>query len=499
MTSRVQTLRSSTTGNVPVAGTRQPGELWVNFADFQAGFIDASRNAQRLVAVRYFQTTANYAAGDIVVQAGAIWVANGAITAGAFNASNWSKVASDSDIASSVASYLPLAGGTLTGALVLAADPGAALGAATKQYVDNKAISAGVGVFLPLAGGTLTGPLVLPGNPAAPLQAVPKQYVDALPVAMNVNRIINGDMRINQRNAAISGAAGGYIVDRWAYGTAAAVGTAQGVATAAMAPNGFPYCLNFTSSSAHVSVAIDSFFFYQNIEADMISDFAWGTANAQPVTLSFWVNATVAGTYSGAINNLPSPPTRCYPFSFTVPVGWTKVIINIPGDTAGTWVMSGNAGGVGVKFDLGSGTTFRGPAGAWVNGNFNGVTGAAQVTATNGAVMQITGVKLEVGSVATPFNRQTMAKSMADCQRYYYSGPYLSAGYNTASGVVYQEHALPVTMRATPTITFPTSTPSNSSALNTSGINLSNFNTQYNVTATGGSLYNFTITASAEI
>ena len=84
MTSRVQTLRSSTTGNTPASGTRQAGELWLNFADFQLGMIDASRNAQKLVAVRYFQTTANYSAGDMVVQAGALYIANGSITAGAF-------------------------------------------------------------------------------------------------------------------------------------------------------------------------------------------------------------------------------------------------------------------------------------------------------------------------------------------------------------------------------------------------------------------------------
>ena len=98
MANRVQTLRSSTTRNVPATGTRQPGELWTNFPDLQIGVIDASQVAQKFVAVRYFSTLANYVADEIVVQAGAIWIANGAITAGVFNASQWTKIASTADV-----------------------------------------------------------------------------------------------------------------------------------------------------------------------------------------------------------------------------------------------------------------------------------------------------------------------------------------------------------------------------------------------------------------
>ena len=159
MTTRGQILRSSVTGNIPAAGTRQPGETWVNFPDLQLGVIDTGRNAQKLLAVRVFSTSANYAIGDFVVQAGALYVANSAVTAGAFNASKWNKIVVVGDLAT--LPYLPIAGGTLTGPLLLAADPSAALGAATKQYVDTKA-----GLYLPLAGGTLTGALTLVGAPS---------------------------------------------------------------------------------------------------------------------------------------------------------------------------------------------------------------------------------------------------------------------------------------------------------------------------------------------
>ena len=133
MTTRVQALRSSNTGAVPAAGTRLPGELWTNFPDLQMGVIDGSKTAQKLVAVRYFSASANYATGDFVIQAGVLYAAKAAITAGAFNSTQWTRIGAATDAGGP---YLPIAGGTLTGALVLAADPGAALGAAT-QFRDN--------------------------------------------------------------------------------------------------------------------------------------------------------------------------------------------------------------------------------------------------------------------------------------------------------------------------------------------------------------------------
>ena len=148
--------------------------MWLNFADKQIGLIDTTKTAQPMVAVRFFSTSANYASGDFVVQAGGIWVANASITAGAFNPGQWRELAYLTDI--TAAPFLPLAGGTLTGALTLNADPGAALGAATKQYVDGKVSAA---PYLPLAGGTMTGLVTLSGPPTIPLHAATKAYVDS--------------------------------------------------------------------------------------------------------------------------------------------------------------------------------------------------------------------------------------------------------------------------------------------------------------------------------
>jgi hypothetical protein len=164
MTGRVQSLRSSVAGNRPTG--RQPGELYVNWPDAQLGVINASNAAQDLIAVRFFSTLTSYSIGDCAVQAGAIYVAKSAVTAGAFNATQWTKIATADDIAL----YMPKAGGAFTGAVTLAADPTVALGAVTKQYSDTK---------LALAGGTLTGALVLAANPTLALGAATKQYADA--------------------------------------------------------------------------------------------------------------------------------------------------------------------------------------------------------------------------------------------------------------------------------------------------------------------------------
>ena len=108
------------------------------------------------------------------------------------------------------------------------------------------------------------------------------------------------------------------------------------------------------------------FNFIQPIEADMVSDFAWGSASAQPVTLSFWVNSNLTGTFlAAAIRNLPVPPTRSYPFTFSIPVAnsWTKIVLTIPGDTAGPWVLQWQCcSGAYLTFDLGNGVrTFADP------------------------------------------------------------------------------------------------------------------------------------------
>jgi hypothetical protein len=339
---------------------------------------------------------------------------------------------------------------------------------ATWTWDGVKWTAAGLNVaYLPLRGGTMLGPLVLEADPTAPLEPVTLQMFDRYPM-IGDSRIINGDMRIDQRNAGASGSGTStYTIDRWYYSsTQPAKGTWGRNVNAVASPPGFPYYWGFQSSSTYVLTATDNFFVRQYIEADMVSDFAWGTPNAQPVTLSFWAYSNQTGTFSGSIVLVPAG-TRSYPFQFSIPVAntWTKITITIPGDTAGAWSMSGSGASVGLLFNLGSGTNSLGPANVWATAFYAGATGSVQVAATNAATFYVTGVKLEIGTVATPYNRQSLAKSMADCQRYFEksfssavgsplalnTGEMFGISHNS-SGIYRAEVPFKVTKRAAPTI-----------------------------------------------
>jgi hypothetical protein len=279
----------------------------------------------------------------------------------------------------------------------------------------------GSGVYVPLAGGAMTGNLSAPGIIA--------------PQVLGDNLIINGDMRIDQRNCGAAGTATGFSVDRWNFSQSVA-SKLRFQQVAGPAALGFPYCLQFTSLSAYAPVAADVFTVYQSIEADLASDLAWGTPGAQPATFSFYAASSIAGTFGGCVKNYTSAaPFRTYPFTFTLAANtWTYVTIPIPGDTAAGWTLSGNGGGVYAQFDLGSGSTYQGPPGAWAATNYIGSSGTTNLVATNGAYLAFTGVKLEVGTVATPYNRQSPAKSLADCQRYFERSYDLGTLTGTATG-----------------------------------------------------------------
>jgi hypothetical protein len=279
--------------------------------------------------------------------------------------------------------------------------------------------------------------------------------------AIGDNRIINGDMRIDQRNNGASGTVPGYTVDRWTYySTSGGKGSWGRNLNAVTGPPGFPYYLGFQASTTFTPGSSDIFSFTQYIEADFISDLAWGTPNAQPAVLSFWARSSLTGTFGGVVSPY-SGFTRSYPFSFFLPNAntWTKITIPILADTGGAWSLSGNSGSISINFDLGCGPTYHGPAGVWTSTGYYSATGAVSVVGTNAAVWYVTGVKLEIGSVATPFNRQSPTKSMADCQRYFtkFGAPNVTfpgSGFVQSATIAQISVAMPVRMRANPAISY---------------------------------------------
>ncbi len=272
------------------------------------------------------------------------------------------------------------------------------------------------------------------------------------------NRIINGQMQIDQRNAGASGTANAYTVDRWGYyGTQSSKGTWQQNAGSVTPPVGFTNYLGFTSSSAYSVTSTDNFVFYQSIEGFNFADLGFGTANAKTITLSFWARSSLTGTFGGVFANYAF--SRCYPFTYTISSAntWTQISITIAGDTSGTWVGATNAGTATLQFGLGTGSAFSGTAGAWSSTNYQSATGATSVVGTDGATLFLTGVQLEVGSTATSFDYRPYGTELALCQRYYYlhaSGnnyPVMGAASFTTSdarGVV----NFPVTMRTDATL-----------------------------------------------
>ena len=280
------------------------------------------------------------------------------------------------------------------------------------------------------------------------------------------NRIINGDMRIDQRNAGaavtINNPADLYTLDRFA-----AIGqSGDGVFTVArstVAPAGFTNSLLATVTTADASIGASQLYdINQFIEGFNVADLGWGAAGAATVTLSFWVRSSVTGTFGGALRN--GSFNRSYPFTYSVSAAntWEYKTITVAGDTTGTW-GTGNGIGLAVTWSLGDGSSRLSTAGAWAAGNFAGATGQTNPISTNGATFYITGVQLEAGSVATPFERRPYGTELALCQRYFikyggtaayeYMTPY---GITYIPGSNYVTSIFPVEMRSAPTVAFST-------------------------------------------
>jgi len=353
------------------------------------------------------------------------------------------------------------------------------------------------------------------------------------------NRIINGAMVIDQRNAgaSVTPTDNQYLLDRWSAGASAASKyTVQQNAGSVTPPVGFSNYLGVTSSSAYSISNSDYFYVVQKIEGYNFADLGWGTANAKTVTLSFQVYSSLTGTFGGAFRN--SAANRSYPFSYSISVAntWTTISVTVAGDTTGTWVGATNGIGVYVDFGLGVGSTYSATAGTWATGNYVSATGETSVVGTSGATFYITGVQLEVGSSATGYEYRQYGQELALCQRYFetnffntavptnnYAQPInLTVGSNTYGGgaganqqqlgqVFYK-----VTKRANPTLSIYSVTSSTLTAVS-NGYSLADFaansgkinfsdangfsiynNTGSNIT-TGGFAVSFNFGASAEL
>ena len=307
------------------------------------------------------------------------------------------------------------------------------------------------------------------------------------------NRIINGAMVIDQRNAgaAVTLSSDLYVIDRFACRAMTSLtSTAQQSSTV---PAGFSKSLLYTVGTGATASAGDRNTIAQAIEGFNTADLGWGAAGAATVTLSFWVRSSVTGTFGGALAN--GTLARSYPFTYTISVANTfeYKTITVAGDTSGTWATT-NSAGIYVWFDMGCGATYLGTAGAWAGADYRGATGDTKLVATTGATFYITGVQLEKGSTATAFDYRDYGRELIMCQRYYQSSAYASTSYPSSGGYARAYVSFPVPMRVSPTMTF-TDLASGGSSLATGSYTNGYFNTYQSLSASGAGTFSWTATS----
>jgi hypothetical protein len=289
------------------------------------------------------------------------------------------------------------------------------------------------------------------------------------------NRIINGAMVIDQRNAgaAVTVTIGAYSVDRWLpQENNGSTVTAQQSTTV---PSGFTNSLLLTASTGATSASGEVARLQQRIEGFNWSDLGYGAAGAKTVTVSFWVRSSVTGTYCFGFMN--SAQNRAYASEYSISVAdtWEYKTITIAGDTSGTWLTT-NGIGILCLWDLGSGSDFNQSAGSWSGTNDWKTSNQVDWVGTTGATFYITGVQLEVGSTATSFDYRPYGTELALCQRYFEKSVSIDTAILTntvatfygnmqssiANGIWYLTIPFKVTKRAAPTVTtYPYTTASN--------------------------------------
>ena len=236
----------------------------------------------------------------------------------------------------------------------------------------------------------------------------------------NRNMIINGAAVIDQRNggSSVTPTSSAYTLDRWLANVTAA--SKYSVQQSTVAPDNFTNSFLITSTSAYTPVSGDYMSFQTRIEANNIAHVGWGSSAAKTVTLSFWVRSSLTGTFGGSFY-FPASTVRTHPFSYTINSAntWEYKTVNIVGDTVTNTAPTGNNLYVIVQWALGAGSTYQTGTSGWQNGNYVAPSGVVDLVATSGATLYITGVQLEVGEQATPFEHRSFGDELARCQRYY--------------------------------------------------------------------------------
>ena len=276
------------------------------------------------------------------------------------------------------------------------------------------------------------------------------------------NLIINGAMNLDERNNGneVVPSSDDYTLDRFRYNASQASKLkVQQNAQAITPPSGFSNYLGVTVNATHTVASTDNFFLTYFVEGYDSAHLDFGKSTAKTVTLSFYVQSSLTGTFSGSIVN--SAENRAYPYTYTINTAdtWERKTITIAGDTSGTWIGATNGKGLMLTFSLGMGSNFTGTAGQWNGSQDFGATGETVKLVENASAQwKMTGLQLEVGSQATPFEHRSFGEELSACQRYYWefnasddtSFIYASATYGASNNRLTVQN--PVTLRAKPSV-----------------------------------------------
>ena len=283
----------------------------------------------------------------------------------------------------------------------------------------------------------------------------------------NRNKIINGEFRINQRNHSGSAGHNTYTLDRWKYARSANTEFSQTQST--VTPDGFANSVHMDCIGANGSTGGGDYAYWRyHIEGQDLQDLCKGTSAAKPFTLSFYFKSDITGTFAISIQDQNS---RMCNANYTVSnTNWNRYIITIPADTTGA-IADSNAAGLEVQFWLIAGSSHTSGSAVHTWGAYSASSVATGHTAnivSTSHNLYLTGVQLEVGSVATPFEHRTIADELARCQRYcvQYNSNNANRDYIMPAKVsdgddAYTAWQTPVATRTT----YPTISVSNSSHL----------------------------------
>ena len=270
----------------------------------------------------------------------------------------------------------------------------------------------------------------------------------------NRNLIINGAMNVAQRGTSGTSTADIYTVDRFAVGHGSPV-NAMTFEQSTDTPDNFKNSLKITAGTGASASTTGYAVLRQAIEGQNMAHLGFGTSAAEAIVLSFHVKSSLTGTFGVSIRNQAG--TRGYGGTYVINSAntWEYKTVAIPADTGGTWPTDSGVG-LHIMWDLGAGSNYDIAAGSWTDStNIIGVESTVKLTETTNATFFITGVQLEIGEQATPFEHRSFGDELLRCQRYYYQASGANIAYATLYSDSHKMYSIfhPVKMRAIPTAT----------------------------------------------